>query len=95
MKTRARRLRAIRADAIRAGDLLWSVASGRALRVVAAHRELVRADGNLYADPEDPAAERTIAIVLTVIDERTRETQRLGAYAPRARLNVLRHAAAG
>ncbi len=65
----------------------------RELRIIAVHRELVRADGNLYADPEDPSAELTDGLVLTVMDETTRATQRLGAYAPRARLQVIRHVA--
>ncbi len=65
----------------------------RELRVVSVHREFVRADGNLYADPDDPSAERTEGIVVTVMDEPTRATQRLGAYAPRARLQVVRHVA--
>lgn len=86
-----KRLAAVPAGEIRVGDVLWSSASMRELRVIASHRELVRADGNLYADPEDPSVPRVEAIVLTVLDERTRETQRLGAFAPRARLQVVRY----
>lgn len=87
-----RRLLAVRADEIRVGDLLWSDATMRELRVVAVSHELVRADGNLYADPEDPSAPRTMGVVLVVVDELTRrETQRLGAFAPRARVQVVRH----
>jgi hypothetical protein len=92
-KARARRLLAVRADEVRAGDVLWSSATERELRVVSTHRELVRADGNLYADPEDPSSPQTEAIVVLVMDETTRQTQRLGAYAPRARLQVVRHVA--
>lgn len=90
---RRRRLLALPAGEIRPGDLLWSDASKRELRVVAVHRELVRADGNLYADPEEPGVALTEAVVLAVVDELTkRETQRLGAFAPRARLQVVRYA---
>jgi hypothetical protein len=87
---RPRRLRAVRADEIRPGMVLWSDATARRLLVVAASREQLRADGNLYADPEEPYAGPTAeAIVLMVMDEKTYETQRLGGYAPRARLQVV------
>jgi hypothetical protein len=87
---RPRRLRAVRADEVRAGDVLWSDASNRRLVVVAASREQLRADGNIYADPEEPYDGPTAeAIVLLVIDEKRGELQRLGGYAPRARLQVV------
>lgn len=94
VKRRARRLLAVAAGDVRPGDVLWSDATHRELRVLAAHRELVRADGNLYDDPEEPGVPQTEAVVLTVMDEQTRETQRLGAFAPRARLQVVRHVTA-
>lgn len=74
---------------VRVGDVLWSDASMRDLRVIGVERELVRADGNLYADPEEPGVELTEGVVLTVIDERSGETQRLGAFAPHARLQTV------
>ncbi len=80
-----------------AGDLLWSDASMEAWRIVATHRELMPSSGNLLAGilPEDAAAgPRTIAVVLTVVDELTgKRTQRLGGYAPRAQLQVVQHVA--
>lgn len=82
-----------RADEIRAGDVLWSDASMEGWRVVAATRELVRADGNLVGvDLEDPDADRTVAIVFAVVDELTgRRSQRLGAYAPHAVVMTVGH----
>lgn len=63
-----------------------------AWRVVAATRELVRADGNLVGLDAEDGAPRTIGIVLSVVDELTgRRSQRLGAYAPHALLMVARH----
>ncbi len=92
MKARARRLLAIAAGDVRPGDVLWSHASMCELRVISTHRELVRADGNLLTDPEDPSgSSRAEAVVLVVMDELSRTTQRLGGYAPRARLQVVRH----
>lgn len=87
----ARRLLAIAAGEVQPGELLWSSATERELRVVSVHRELVRADGNLYADPEEPDVPQTEGIVVLVMDETTRETQRLGAFAPRTRLQVVRY----
>ena len=86
-----RRLRAVRAADVRPGDTLWSSATERPLRVFARSAIPVDPDGNLYADPEEPGPGEpaAIAIVLAVLNP-DGSTQRLGAFAPRARLQVLR-----
>lgn len=97
---RRAKLRTVAADLIVPGDLLWSSATDRPLRVLAAARTPVKANGNLYSEDEladgadvDDAlagdAPTTIAIVLSVQGP-AGDIQRLGAYAPRARLQVLR-----
>lgn len=87
---RPRRLRTVRADAIRPGMVLWSDASNRRLVVVTAHLERVPADANLYRDPEQPYdGPTTEAVVLMVVDEKTHEPQRLGAFGKQAGLQVV------
>lgn len=75
---------------MRVGDVLWSDATNRALGVVAVWREMLRADGNLYADPDDPDVPRTSAVCMRVLDPLSGELQTIGGYAPTTRLQVLR-----
>ena len=93
-----RRLRAVAAGTVRPGDRLWSSATMRELVVIAATRVRVKADGNLYDEGElepadaiaDAADQATaVAIVLRVLGPGG-DFQTLGAYAPHARLQVLR-----
>jgi hypothetical protein len=88
-----RRILAVPAGDVRPGDVLYSSELCRDLPVVAVRMESVRADGNIMADPDDPDVERTLAVVLTVLDNADAKLYDLGAFAPRARVQVVRHVA--
>lgn len=90
-KTAGRRILAVPAGDVTVGDVLFNSHTMRELPVVAVRREPVRADGNLYGDPDDPEAPKVLAVVLTVLDPITRAMEDLGGFAERTRVQVVRH----
>jgi hypothetical protein len=96
-----KRLRAVPAELVVPGDILWSSATERPLFVIAAVRELVDPTGNLMyreqelGDPDDeneprrPPAAKVPAIIFSVRGP-AGDMQRLGAFAPQTRVQVLR-----
>lgn len=95
-----KRLRAVPAELVVPGDILWSSATERPLFVIAASREQVDPEGNLMyreqelGDPADdeprkPPPAKVPAIVFSVRGP-AGDIQRLGAYAPATKVQVLR-----
>jgi hypothetical protein len=100
-KRRRGKLRAVPAELVRPGDILWSSATERPLFVIAAVRELVDPCGDLMyherelGDPADddeprkPAPAKVPAIIFSVRGP-VGDIQRLGAFAPATKVQVLR-----
>jgi hypothetical protein len=88
------------AELVVPGDTLWSSATERPLFVIACIREMVDPKANLMGErdlgdpadenePRKPAAAKVPAIILSVRGP-AGDLQRLGAFAPSTRVQVLR-----
>jgi hypothetical protein len=101
LKPKRRRLRAVPAELIVPGDTLWSSATERPLFVIACAREMVDPEANLMHyerdlgdpaeddEPRKPPATKVPAIIFSVRGP-AGDIQRLGAFAPSTRVQVLR-----
>lgn len=89
---RRRRIRSVRVDQLLPGDVLWSDATMRELMVIAVAQLRVRADGNVYDehDIDDEGDEEMTTAYAISVRSRAGDVQRLGAYAPHAKVQVLR-----